>query len=181
MTFHIELADDADWDRDPTALEAAHYDALLAKKTSDAAERSRKLFGDCLLKLTKMKVPEKQARSMLGKWRGQAKDDARLIAIVEKAFEIAAPDPISYITKAVKGSADRSAKTTALQKNSWTQLGWEPPKNGPNGPTYKGSVRGQVWRDPFGKVSVLPAKPGVTPPTADEDPGYMPQKVTKAA
>lgn len=181
MNFELDLADGADWDREPTALETAHYNDLMAKKQNDASERARKIFGDCLLKLIQLGMNQKQARSMLGKWRGQAKDDARLIAIVEKAHQIATPDPVAYITKAIKGSKDRAAKTTALQKSSWTLLGWERPRMTRGVPKYKGPSRGQVWRDPFGKETVLPAKSGLNPPTHEEDPGYAPKKTTRAA
>ena len=165
--------EDAEWDRQPTALEIAHYNSLLLKTANEASERARKIFGECLLKLTQLGMREGQARSMLGKWRGQAKDDARLISVITKAHEMATPDPVSYVTKALKGSQEREAKTVALQKSSWTLLGWEPPRFTAQGVKYKTGVRGQVWRDPFGKETVLPPKPGVAPPSHEQDPGYQ--------
>lgn len=177
----IDPSDDAAWARPATALECAHFDNIMSQKANKASEQARMLFGECLLKLIQLGMKQPQARSMLGKWRGQLKDDGRLISLVNKAHDIATPDPVSYITKAIKGGQDRAAKTVALQKSSWTCLGWEAPRIVEGKVHYKGPVRGQVWRDPFGKEKIMPAKPGVVPPTHEQDPGYSPQKVNKAA
>lgn len=181
MSLDCYTHDDEEWEREPTALEIAHYNAVMTKAANDASERARKIFGECLLKLIQLGMKEANARSMLGKWRGQAKDDALLIRVIDKAHEIGTPDPVSYVTKAIKGSKERAGKTAALQKSTWTLLGWEPARITPSGPKYKGPVRGQVWRDPFGKETVLPPSQGATPPTHEQDPGYQPKKVKRTA
>lgn len=163
--------DDAAWDRPPTAFEIAHYDALLNKQANAASERARAIFGTCLLQLTQLGMKQGQARSMLGKWRSKAKDDDLLIRVVKAAHAAGTPDPVSYITKAIAGSQERTEKVTALQKAEWTLLGWESPKVVAGRQRFKGAVRGQVWRDPFGKLSILPPPDNVSPPTLDEDPG----------
>ncbi|AXK43786.1 hypothetical protein [Erythrobacter aureus] len=170
-----------DWFRQPTALEVAHYNSILKRKADDASLRARRIFGDCLHKLTQLGMKEAQARSMLGKWRGQAKDDDLLIRTVEKAHEISSPDPVSYVTKALKEAKSRTSKTKALQKSEWTLLGWEAPTQTPAGPKYKKGERGQVWRDPFGKEVILPAKSGTALPSHEEEPGYTLDRKSKAA
>jgi hypothetical protein len=168
--------DDADWDREPTALEAAHYNAMLDRAAQQASERARAIFGTCLLQLTKLGMKEGHARSMLGKWRGAAKDDALLIRTVKAAYDNGTPDPVSYITKAIAAAKQRSSRITNLQRSEWTLIGWEAPKLVAGQPRFKNGARGQVWRDPFGKMTVLPAADNVTPPSLDEDPGYQMDK-----
>src|SRR3546814_12829054 len=66
-------------------------------------------------------------------------------------------DVCSSDLKALAGSQERTEKVAALQKAEWSLLGWEPPKYVAGKPRFKGAVRGQVWRDPYGKLSILPA------------------------
>ncbi len=174
-------SDHDEWSRQPTALEVAHYNAMLKRRADDASLRARRIFGDCLHKLTQLGMKEVQARSMLGKWRAEAKDDDLLIRTVGKAHEISSPDPVSYVTKSLKTAKSRATKTTALQKSAWTLLGWEAPTLTPAGPKYKKGERGEVWRDPFGKEVILPAKSGTTLPSHEEEPGYTIKRKNKAA
>lgn len=162
-----------DWDRAPTALEIAHYNAMLNRKVDAASEKARAIFGECLRKLIQLGMKQAQARSMLGKWRSQAADDDMLIRVINIAHSTSATDPVSYVTKAIAGAKQRTDKTAALQKSEWTLLGWEPPKYVAGRPRFKGQARGQVWRDPFGKISILPAPDDVVPPTLDDDPGIL--------
>lgn len=174
----IQMNDDAEWDRVPTALEAAHYDDLLRRSASAEAqrkaaesERARVIFGECLLKLVKLGMPEGKARSMLGKWRGQAKDDQLLVRVINHAASTGTPDPISYITKAIKGAASRVATVETRAKGKWELIGWEKPRMLASGPKFRGPIRGQVWRDPFGKMKILPAEEGTVPPGLEDEPG----------
>lgn len=167
-----------DWDHQPTALEAAHYDDLLRRQNiraerqrAEREERNRMVFGDCLNKLLKLGVAEKKARSMLGKWRGQAKDDALLVRIISKASEIAAPEPVSYITKALAGSLSRSNDVEKMTKRQWEAIGWEAPRMTPRGPEWKHGSRGRVWRDPHGRLQILAAEKGTVVPGLDVEPG----------
>ena len=133
------------------------------------------LFGECLLILTRLGVREGQARAMLGKWRKQAQDDAMLIEIIRGAGRAAVPDPIAYVTAAIQGQGQRTSKVATIQAGAWQLLGWEQPgavSSGPSLSYWRGDLRGQVWRDQFGKLVVLPAKQRVTIPTLDEDPGF---------
>lgn len=171
-----QLDDGLDWDNPPTALEAAHYDALLNRSAQQASERARAIFGTCLLQLKKLGMKEGHARSMLGKWRRDANDDALLIRLVKTAYDNGTPDPISYIKKAIDGAKQRTDETVSIQKAQWTLLGWEPPKIVAGKARFKNAKRGQVWRDPFGNISILPADDSLTPPTVDEDPGYQMDK-----
>jgi hypothetical protein len=164
--------------RSPTALEAAHYNDVLrrsvdaeARRKEVEAERARIIFGDCLLKMTKLGVPETKARTMLGKWRGQAKDDALLARVVEQAYATTSPDPISYVTKALVGATTRVAKVESRTKAKWELLGWEKPRMTAKGVKWRGAERGQVWRDPFGKMKIIAAAEGSTPPSIEQDPG----------
>lgn len=174
----IDPDGDEAWDATPTALEAARYtDALRRAADADArrraaeSEAARIVFGECLLKLTQLGVPEKQARAMLGKWRGKAKDDALLKRIVDHAHATGTPEPISYVTKAIDKALARSAGVQDVMKGRWQELGWEAPRRTASGMRYRGAVRGKVWRDPFGKLKVLPAEEGTVPPTLEEEPG----------
>lgn len=169
--------DDA-WDLMPTALEAARYSEELrlqadatARRKEKEAESARKIFGECLLKLVKLGMKETKARSMLGKWRAQAKDDALLVRVVEQAHHNGTPDPIGYVTKALDKSSKRAATVEDLTKGKWHLIGWEAPRQTPNGNKWRESIRGQVWRNPYGKMSILPAPDGTVPPTLEEDPG----------
>lgn len=170
------------WMRRPTALEEAHYDRLLKhamdrRAMAEAAtqERSRQLFGECLLTLVQLGVREGQARAMLGKWRKQAQNDALLIAIIRGAGRSSVPDPISYVTAAIQGQARRASQVETVRAGTWQLLGWERPRTvrqGGEQSCWRGTLRGQVWRDQFGKIVVLPAKAGVQIPSANEDPGF---------
>src|SRR3546814_20129263 len=82
-------------------------------------------------------------------------------------------DVCSSDLKALAGSQERTEKVAALQKAEWSLLGWEPPKYVAGKPRFKGAVRGQVWRDPYGKLSILPAADHIIPPSIDEDPGII--------
>src|SRR3546814_17358666 len=99
-----------------------------------------------------------------------AGDDDTLIRVVAAAHKAGTPDPVSYITKALAGSQERTEKVAALQKAEWSLLGWEPPKYVAGKPRFTGAVRGPVWRDPYGKLSTLPAadKTIPAPPTSEE-------------
>lgn len=174
----MAFAEDDDWNDMPTALEAAHYDEILRRQNIKAERmrkereaRNREIFGDCLLKLTRLGVSEKQGRSMLGKWRGQAKDDALLVRVIAQASEIGAPDPISYVTKALAGTMARKTSVADMQKGKWVDLGWEAPRITPLGPEWRNGTRGRVWRDPFGNLKVLPVEKGMVVPSLEEEPG----------
>jgi hypothetical protein len=172
------LFDDEEWDRQPTALESARYDEARlvksdhdAKKKAQAAEAAKIVFGDCLMRLMKLDVPEKRARSMLGKWRSAAKDDALLVRIVQQAEAIGTPDPIPYVTKAIAASKTRTASVANRMGGEWELLGWEAPIRGSSPPKWRGEDRGQVWRDPYGRKLVMNAKKGTVPPALTLDAG----------
>jgi hypothetical protein len=169
---------DEAWDSTPTALEAARYTEALrqaadadARRKAVESEAARIVFGECLLKLTQLNVPEKQARAMLGKWRGKAKDDALLKRIIDHAHKTAVPEAISYVTKAIDKALARTSEVQDVMKGRWQELGWEAPRMTASGPRFRATVRGKVWRDPFGKLKVLPAEEGTVPPTLDDEPG----------
>lgn len=177
-TNQVDPLSDEFWDAQPTALQIAQMNEALALSTSakarqEAAKReaAKQIFGDCLAKMISLGVPERNARSLLGRWRNTLKDDDRLVALVKHAHSISTPDPVSYMTKAVAGAKSRAKGVKAIQKGEWEELGWEAPTQGPDGPRFLKSVRGKTWRDPFGKIAILPAKEGVHIPTVDEDPG----------
>src|SRR3546814_1244515 len=44
------IIDDDLWDRQPTAYELAHYNAVLKREANRASERARAIFGTCLLR-----------------------------------------------------------------------------------------------------------------------------------
>lgn len=175
---NIDPDGDEAWDAAPTALQSARYsDALRRAVDADArrkaaeSEAARIVFGECLRKLIELGVGEKQARAMLGKWRGKAKDDALLRRIVDHAHSTATPEPISYITKAIDKAIARASDVQDVAKGRWQELGWEAPRMTASGPRFRGAVRGKVWRDPFGKMKVLPAEEGTVPPTLADEPG----------
>lgn len=169
---------DEAWGRTPTALESARYtDALKRLADADArrreqeAESARRLFGVCLMQLTKLGMKESQGRSMLGKWRAQAKDDALLVRIIEHAHQKGTPDPIGYVTKAIEKAQARANSTEDLMKGKWVLVGWEAPRRTASGIRWRSEARGQVWRDPYGKLKVLPVEDGTVPPTLEDEPG----------
>lgn len=170
--------DDEEWSRPVTALEAARYSAALKlqanereRQKAQAAESARRIFGDCLHQLTELGMKEAKARTMLGKWRGQAKDDALLVRIVAHAHHTSTPDPVSYVTKAIEKALTRANSTEDLMKGKWALVGWEAPRRTASGPKWRGEARGQVWRDPYGKLKVLPVEDGTAPPSLADEPG----------
>ncbi|MAM84840.1 MAG: hypothetical protein CL472_09290 [Acidobacteria bacterium] len=174
----IDPLSDEFWDTEPTALELARLNEAIELSRNQKARQEKakrdaatKIFGSCLAKLIDLGVPERNARSLLGRWRNTLKDDDRLVALVEHAHSISTPDPVSYMTKAVAGAKNRAKGVKSIQKGEWEELGWEAPTQGPDGPRYLKSVRGKAWRDPFGKLTILPAKDGEKIPTLDQDPG----------
>ena len=174
----IDPLSDEFWDAKPTALEVARMNEALrisndrrAREADAKRKAASMIFGECLAKLTDLGVPEKNARSLLGRWRNNLKDDDRLCSLIKHAHSISTPDPVSYMTKAVAGAKSRAKGVKAVQKGEWEEIGWEAPTQGPDGPRFLKSVRGKAWRDPFGKIAILPAKEGEQIPTLDEDPG----------
>ncbi len=174
----IDPMDDALWEHAPTALEIAHYNDVLKrcnrqedKLRETESERARRIFGECLLKLTKLGMTEAKARPMLGKWRKAAGDDLKLIAIVNQAAEIATPDPVSYITKALQQNVERKVAAKNQLERKWEVIGWEPPMIRRGKKVFRSNKRCQVWRDPHGKMKLLPPAPDIEIPTLAQDPG----------
>lgn len=88
-------------------------DTLVSKETKDAKASKdlngkphpdpiKALFDAGIAILTTNGVAEKQARSVIGKWRGQIKDDGRLLSLLVQAGEYHKVDPIAYIAKAIE-------------------------------------------------------------------------------
>lgn len=173
-----DMDDEEFWNRAPTALESARYTAKLkaqndaeARRKEAESERARKIFGECLRQMIELGVKEAKARPLLGKWRGQAKDDALLARIVAHAHANGTPDPVGYVTKAIEKAVTRAASSEDLMKGKWHEIGWEAPRMTPSGPRWRGEARGRVWRDPYGKLKVLPVEDGTVPPTLEDEPG----------
>lgn len=59
--------------------------------------------------LTAAKVPEQQARGMLGKWRKILRDDGKLMALLVSAEQNHAIEPLAYLQKSV-ASAEAKAR-----------------------------------------------------------------------
>ena len=174
----LDDGDDDSWDRAPTALESARYTAALKAQTdADArrkeaeSERARKIFGECLRQVIELGIKEAKARPLMGKWRGQAKDDALLARIIEHAHRNGTPDPIGYITKSIEKARERVTTTDDMMKGKWHLVGWEAPRRTASGVKWRGEERGQVWRDPYGKLKVLPVEDGTVPPSLADEPG----------
>ena len=166
------------WELRPTALECAHYDRLLrlaqnkaAQRDAETQERVRKLFGECLLTLCKLGVREAQARSLIGKWRKALGNDHHLAQLIQAADRNNVPDPVSYITAAIRKLTHKTNAVEAISQGKWTLLGWEEPRITSRGIQWKGDQRGQVWRDPFGKLTILPADAGTDIPDHEVEPG----------
>jgi uncharacterized protein YdaU (DUF1376 family) len=64
------------------------------------------LFDAGVAVLTAAKVSEKQARSLVGKWRKEIADDGKLMALLTEAGERHAVDPVAWLTKAVENAID---------------------------------------------------------------------------
>src|SRR3546814_20060255 len=93
------IIDDDLWDRQPTAYELAHYNAVIKREANRASERARAIFGTCLLQLTQLGMKQAQARSMLGKWRSKAGDDDTRIRVVAETHKAGTPAPVPNNTK----------------------------------------------------------------------------------
>lgn len=170
--------DDAEWERLPTALESARYDEARrcaedrnARRKAEEAEAAKVVFGDCLMRLIGLGMPEGRARPMLGKWRSQAKDDSLLVRIVQQAERIGTPDPISYVTKAIASSKERVGATEKRMTGGWSVLGWEAPMRKSSPPKWRQGERGQVWLDPYGRKVVMKPKTGTVAPSLADEPG----------
>lgn len=176
----MNLLDDPEWLAPPTALECAHYDRLLqlqqsrsAQRAEEASAAARRIFGECLHTLVRLGMKEPKARTMLGKWRKAAGDDATLIAAINSASRANSPDPVAYVTAALKERSAAKNKVEARLSHDWSLVGWEAPHklSRPDEPRWKHGKRGQVWRDPFGLLTILEAPEGVAIPTLSEDRG----------
>jgi hypothetical protein len=170
--------DDLEWERMPTALEAARYDEArrcaedrTARRKAEEAEAAKVVFGDCLMRLIELDMSESRARPMLGKWRSQAKDDALLVRVVQQAHRIGTPDPISYVTKAIAASKERVGAAEKRLTGGWSLLGWEAPLRRKPTVKWRQGERGQVWLDPYGKKVVMQPKSGTVAPSLDDEPG----------
>lgn len=73
-----------------------------AKAEPSGSPTSEIIFGACLTYL-KASVPEKQARSLLGKWRKNHGDDA-VIAAVRTAEKQAVSEPVAYLEASLRGN-----------------------------------------------------------------------------
>lgn len=176
----MNLLDDPAWSTPPTALESAHYNRLLQLQTSRSAQRAeeaaaaaRRIFGECLHTLVRLGMKESKARTMLGKWRKTAGDDETLIAAINAASRVNSPDPVAYVTAALKERTSSKNKVEARLSHDWSLVGWEAPHklSKPGSPRWKYQRRGQVWRDPFGLLTILETPDDTTPPSLAEDPG----------
>jgi uncharacterized protein YdaU (DUF1376 family) len=58
--------------------------------------------------LTKAGKKEQAARAIIGKWRSNLKDDARLLALLLGAQKQSAVDPVGYIERAIRNSEPRA-------------------------------------------------------------------------
>lgn len=88
-----------------------HQGTTSAPTTSgaDAPRAEETVFGTCLDFLKTRVKGEKQARSLLGKWRGACGDDA-VIAAVARAKALDVSDPVAWLTRAL---ANKPTKTKA--------------------------------------------------------------------
>jgi len=57
--------------------------------------------------LTAAKVPERQARSLIGGWRKELDDDAKLMNLLLAAHNVSAVEPVAYVTAAVAAEIER--------------------------------------------------------------------------
>ena len=53
--------------------------------------------------LAKAGQPERNARSLIGRWRSQL-DDERLLAILRAAKKVGTRDPVAYVSKAISNA-----------------------------------------------------------------------------
>lgn len=155
-----------------SAAEIARIDMALAHATTPDPDKL-KTFIISLRILTSLGIRERNARALLGRWRRDHGDRAVHDA-VEAARARVPADPAAWITACLTGAADRKLATDKLHKARYTLVGWERPVRTSRGPTFRHGRRGQVWRDPFGALTVLPCPDHIDPPSLAEEPGLAP-------
>ena len=72
-----------------------------AKPPNGSSDPVKALFDFGVAVLTDARVPERQARSEIGKWRKTLRDDGRLMALFVSARQNHAVEPLAYLEKAV--------------------------------------------------------------------------------
>jgi hypothetical protein len=75
--------------------------ARAASSTIKTPSPVKALFDFGVSVLTAAGVPDRQARSAIGKWRKLLRDDAKLMALLVSAQQNNAVEPIAYLEKAV--------------------------------------------------------------------------------
>ncbi|WP_414470721.1 hypothetical protein [Microvirga sp. M2] len=74
-----------------------------AKHTATYTDAVHELFGEGVPALVSLGVPERQARSMIGSWRKQAREDCKsVLRAVIHARDQRVSDPVPYITASLK-------------------------------------------------------------------------------
>jgi hypothetical protein len=83
--------------------EESREESSVAKATGDAGQVSTDaIFGDGLAYLVKTGVPEKGARSFLGKMRKELNDDLTAVELLVKAQQLEVSDPVPWLRAAAK-------------------------------------------------------------------------------
>mgnify|MGYP001281204222 CR=1 FL=1 len=72
------------------------------------ADPVKALFDFGISVLTDAKVPERQARAEIGKWRKALRDDGRLMGLLVSARQNHAVEPVAYLERAVSTAAAKA-------------------------------------------------------------------------
>lgn len=79
-----------------------------AKPPNGTADPVKALFDFGVAVLTDARVPERQARSEIGKWRKALRDDGKLMALFVSARQNHAVEPVAYLERSVATARARS-------------------------------------------------------------------------
>jgi uncharacterized protein YdaU (DUF1376 family) len=85
------------------------YSEAKASAVPAQVDPVKALFDAGVSVLTAARIPEPQARSLVGKWRKELHDDSALMALLADAAEHHAIAPVAYITAAVQRHAEERA------------------------------------------------------------------------
>lgn len=86
----------------------------VSKDTDAFASDPDPIFGTGLAYLVRCSVPEKGARSFLGKMRQELKDDLVAVELLVKAQQLEVSDPISWLRKAARSRIASGRESTGV-------------------------------------------------------------------
>ena len=111
-------------------IPSPNFDARPGGEPPSLAER---LWTDGLAILTSADVPERQARSLVGRWRKLA-GDAHVLAKLSEAQALSIADPVPWMERAVRSAGGPPRRETEEERFARERREWVERNYGPDSP-----------------------------------------------